>query len=205
MTDQATLYVIDDDQALRDSLGLLLGAHGFEVQVFSSAAEFLSCVSPQNNSGCALIDIHMPGMSGVELLDILAKRGSQFACIMMTGLGDVPLAVKAMKAGAFDFIEKPFNDDALVETIHHAIEQSRKDKSKRGADPLATELLNLLTPREKEVLRQLTLGHANKIIAHELGISPRTVEVHRARLMSKLKAHNVADIVRLGVAAGIVS
>jgi two-component system, LuxR family, response regulator FixJ len=202
MSKKTSVYIVDDDTALRDSLVLLLEAHGLNVTQFSSAAEFLARV-PALNSGCALIDIHMPGMSGIELLEKLALNGSKFPCVMMTGLGDVPLAVKAMQAGAVDFIEKPFEPETLLDALDRANRRPRHIPHSEGVSQEVSALLNQLTPREMDVLRHLTLGQANKIIAHELGISPRTVEVHRARLMSKLNAHSVADVVRLGLAAGV--
>jgi two-component system, LuxR family, response regulator FixJ len=204
MSKAPAVFIVDDDKALLDSLETLLGLQGFRPQTFDSAEAFLN-VAPNALSGCVLIDVNMPRLGGVELLETLKQSGFTLPCIMMTGFGQVAVAVRAMKAGAFDFMEKPFENDALVALINRAIEAGKATQDREiEADAARTRLSNL-TPRELDVLRHMAKGEPNKIIAHELGISPRTVEIHRARLMDKLSASSVADVVRLAIEAKVLS
>jgi two-component system, LuxR family, response regulator FixJ len=198
------VFVVDDDKALLDSLKILLGLQGFDAQTFNSAEAFLKA-APNAPSGCVLIDVNMPGLGGVELLETLKHSGFGLPCIMMTGFGQVAVAVRAMKAGAIDFIEKPFENGALVALIDRAIEAGKVTQESESKANAARTRLSNLTPRELDVLRHLAKGEPNKIIAHELGISPRTVEIHRARLMDKLSVSSVADVVRLAIKAEVLS
>jgi two-component system, LuxR family, response regulator FixJ len=204
MSKASAVFIVDDDKALLDSLKTLLGLQGFLPRTFDSAAAFLK-MAPGALSGCVLIDVNMPGLGGVELLETLKQSGFGLPCIMMTGFGQVAVAVRAMKAGAFDFIEKPFENGALVALIDRAIEAGQAARERDASASDARTRLSNLTPRELDVLRHLAKGEPNKIIAHELGISPRTVEIHRARLMDKLSASSVADVVRLAITAEILS
>jgi two-component system, LuxR family, response regulator FixJ len=193
------VHIIDDDAALRDSLVLLLQANGISSAEYESAENFLERLDDAQQ-GCVLLDVNMPGISGIELLSILKQRGFSLPCIVMTGSGQVPIAVKAMKAGAVDFIEKPFEHDILIQSIRHLMDEQ---DLKRGTDDEVSEKLARLTPRERDVMMGVAHGKQNKVIASELGISPRTVEIHRARVMAKLEAAGVADIVKFSLAAGL--
>jgi two-component system, LuxR family, response regulator FixJ len=195
------VHIVDDDTALRDSLVLLFQANGISSIEYDSAESFLENLDAAGQ-GCVLIDVNMPGISGIELLSILRDRGFALPCIVMTGSGQVPVAVRAMKAGAVDFIEKPFEHDILIESIRHLMGEQ---DLKRGADDETSEKLARLTPRERDVMLGVARGKQNKVIAIELGISPRTVEIHRARVMAKLEAAGVADIVKFSLAAGLQS
>ncbi len=191
-----TVHIVDDDAALRDSLTVLFAARGISVMTYIGAEAFLLAL-PNIRHGCALIDVNMPGMSGIELLARIRSAGSSIPCIVMTGFGEVSLAVKAMKAGAADFMEKPFEDDILFETISHVLaEQSQ-------SEPPLDKRVARLTAREREVMLAIAQGHQNKVIASDLGISPRTVEIHRARVMTKLEVSNVADLVKIAIGAGL--
>ena len=193
------VYIVDDDAAVRDSLRMLLESAGYAVQGFDTARSFLS--DADLDRGCLVVDIRMPGMSGLELQEELGRRGVALPVIVITGHGDVPLAVRAMTAGAVDFIEKPFDDQRMLDSISRAFQIGSQKRSRAGEAQAARDLLALLTPRESDVLVQLVRGQPNKIVAHELGISPRTVEIHRASIMDKLKARNLSDIVRTALAA----
>jgi len=197
-----TVHVIDDDEAMRQSLDFLLGIQGFEVRLYDSATAFINAL-PASPEGCILSDISMPGMTGLELLRALKDRGVTQPVVLMTGQADVPMAVEAMKAGVVDFIEKPFSDDVLVGALRRAMEQARKPDDADAARREAIERFDLLSPRERDVLDGVVLGKANKIIAHELGISPRTVEIYRANLMSKTGARNLSELMRMALAAGL--
>ena len=193
MSDGSLVVVIDDNESVRSSLRALLEASGLAVKDYPSAVAYLS----DNGGGdCVLVDIRMPHMTGLELQQELNKRNSSVPVIVITGHGDVPLAVTA-KAGAVDFIEKPFDDDVLLDSIHRALAEGRKNNHNQTESRAAAALIAALTSREHEVLDHLVLGKSNKLIAHELGISPRTVETHRARLQEKLKARGLSDLVRL--------
>jgi FixJ family two-component response regulator len=186
-----TVHVVDDDEALRDSLRWLLEGHGFEVCPHESATHFLQSPAPVSGS-VLLLDVRMPGMTGMQLQDVLAQRGVTSPIIFITGHGDVPMAVEAVKKGAFDFLEKPFNDEQLVALIRRAADQDAVRKnSARGSGRLS-----LLTTREREVLDLVVAGRLNKSIADQLGISIKTVEVHRARVMEKMQAKSLAELIQ---------
>lgn len=193
------VLVVDDDAAVRDSLALLLRSAGYAAAVRASAEQLLANLPPE--AGCLIADIRMPGgMDGISLLEALRRRGQHLPTIVVTGHGDVPLAVRAMKAGAVDFIEKPYEDTAILDAVAAAL-ASRPVAD--GARTAALKQIALLSPREREVLEGLVAGKLNKIIAHELGISPRTVEVHRANVMEKLGTGSLSGAVRLALQAGI--
>ena len=197
-----TVHVIDDDQAMRESLDFLLGVQGFSVALYSSAAEFLAALPGLPAEGCILSDISMPGMSGIELVRRLKERGAKLPIILMTGHADVPMAVEAMKAGISDFIEKPFAQDVLLDAVKAAL--TRGGEAADGdSDQAAQDRIAHLSPRETDVLKGVVAGKANKIIAYELGISPRTVEIYRANLMSKTGARNLSELMRIALAAGL--
>ena len=200
--DKPLVHIVDDDDAIRRSAGFMLKTSGFRVQTYDSGSELLKHVRSLN-PGCILLDIRMPGMDGLEVQQSLRDAGVLLPVIIMTGHGDVSLAVQAMKAGAVDFIEKPFEKQALLGAIDlgQALINKRAADSKRGED--ARSQLNVLTPRELDVLRGLTHGLPNKTIGYDLGISPRTVEIHRANLMEKLGARSLSEVLRLAFAAGL--
>ena len=192
------VHIIDDDQALRESLAFLLRAAQLEVQSFDSAKAFLDAL-PDASVGCVITDIRMPDMSGIDLLRRLKELNVGIPVIVITGHGDVPLAVEAMKIGAADFFEKPFNDDQLVASVRAALQQ-QQGQTKRGAERAEIEhRISTLSAREKDVLTGLIEGRANKQIAFDLGISPRTVEIYRANLMNKMQADSLSDLVRMAL------
>lgn len=196
------VFIVDDDADVRDSLSALLESAGFSVVLFEAAAGFLSAY--KGGSDCCLVtDIRMPGMDGIALQDELASRGVQIPVIVMTGHGDVPLAVRAMKAGAIDFLEKPFDDERLIASVHAALEIGQKQYADGVRAAGAQDSIATLTERERDVFLLLVAGHPNKVVAHKLDISPRTVEVHRGHIMDKTKARNLADLVRIALAAGL--
>jgi|ADGO01.1.fsa_nt_gi two-component system response regulator FixJ len=199
----ATIFVVDDDEAVRESLQAVLEAAGFTVRGFGSAEAFLDALQP-GQTGCVLLDMRMPGMDGLTLLERLASHYSGLPTIMVTGHADVPLAVKAMKVGAVDFVEKPYTNTEILGAVQRALEKPRQAGFATGEeDNKIGELIASLTPRERDVLEQLVIGHPNKIIAHELQISPRTVEIHRANLMKKMQAESLSHLVRMALSAGI--
>ena len=192
------VHIIDDDQALRDSLAFLLRAAQLEVRSFDSAKTFLDAL-PDASLGCVITDIRMPDMSGIELLRRLKELKIGAPVIVITGHGDIALAVEAMKIGAADFFEKPFNDDQLVASVRAALQQ-QQDQTKRDAERAVIEhRISALSAREKDVLAGLIEGRANKQIAFDLGISPRTVEIYRANLMNKMQADSLSDLVRMAL------
>lgn len=193
------VHVIDDDEAVRSSLALLLESAGVSVRSYASAAEFLS-VAPSLELGAVLTDVRMPEMDGLTLQRRLAEMGSRLPVIIMTGHGDVPIAVEALKAGATDFLEKPFDDSHLLEAVRAAIATSRRMHEQIAATAGIAERIATLTPREREVLDRLVAGQPNKTIAYDLGTSPRTVEVQRARVMEKMGAHSLPELVRMVIA-----
>lgn len=201
MTADGTIHIVDDDEAIRDSLSLLLGAAGYEVAAYPSAEAFL--VASTHGPGCVLIDVRMPGMGGLELQEELARHGRRIPVILMTGHADVPLAVKAMKAGAVDFVEKPFDEKAMLTAIQRAFTLGLEAARAEAEGNQIGSRLAHLTPREREVLEALVAGKANKIIAYELSISPRTVEIHRARVMEKMEARTLSDLVRMALSVGL--
>jgi two-component system response regulator FixJ len=191
-----TVHVVDDDDGMRRALTLLLSTVGYKTATFASPKEFLGSFKP-DTAGCLVLDIRMPGMSGLELQQHLNRMGSMLPVIFITGHGDVPMAVQAMKEGAFEFIQKPFRDQDLLDRINHALEQDKANRSTlaRRADVL--HRFESLTPREKQVMQLVVDGAANKVIAIDLGLSERTVEIHRAKVMEKMGARSVAHLVRL--------
>jgi FixJ family two-component response regulator len=199
MAAEAKVVVVDDDEPVRDSLQAMLEAEGFAVETFADADRFLEGYRPTPNS-CLLIDVRMPGMDGIELLTKLATRVSSPPVILITGHGDVPMAVRAIKLGAVDFIEKPFAAQTIVRSIREALAACRPAAT---AGHETERRLARLTEREREVLEQLVVGRSNKAIALELGISPRTVEIHRARVMEKMQAQSLSHLVRMALAAGL--
>jgi two-component system, LuxR family, response regulator FixJ len=197
----ASVFVIDDDEAVRDSLRALLEAKSYAVKTYASGQEFLLAYAVDER-GCALIDLRMPGMDGLALIEQLKSRGARLPVVVVTGHGDIPLAVQAMKAGAADFIEKPYTGDRILGAVRQAL--ATASAAPTAADTAAASgRLSSLTRREREVLDRLVIGRPNKIIAHELHISPRTVEIHRANLMRKMEAESLSHLVRLALAAGI--
>ncbi len=200
--DETIIHVIDDDAAMRDSLAFLLDVNGFAPKVYESADAFLGGVDLAALA-CVVSDIRMPGMNGIELVRKLKGGGSSCPVILITGHGDVALAVEAMKAGAVDFIEKPFDDAALLDAIRGALEPHTAPKGDNAARKEAEARLKELSPRERDVLQGLVAGKINKVIAHDLSISPRTVEVYRANLMAKTGARSMSELMRLALAAGL--
>jgi two-component system response regulator FixJ len=203
MVDRNRLFIVDDDESVRESLAALLGVHGYDVTVFDSALRFLATCD-RSAAGCLLTDVRMPKMDGLELQGRVVVDFPHLAVIVITGHGDVPIAVRAMKAGAVDFIEKPFAEELLLETIRRAFERSAQTGRQAEAAAAAGARVGLLTAREREVLGGLVAGLPNKTIGYDLGISPRTVEVHRARVMDKMQAKSLSDLVRMALAAGVV-
>jgi FixJ family two-component response regulator len=193
--DEPLIYVVDDDEAVRDSLTLLLKAVGLTGQAYSSATEFLHNHDPEQH-GCLVADIRMPGMSGLDLQDELNRRGASIPLIFITGHGDVPMAVDAMKSGALDFIQKPFRDQDLLDRVHQALAWDKERRTKNLELLAIRERLATLTPRETEVMERVVQGQANKVIAMDLGVSQRTVEIHRSRVMTKMGVRSVAKLVR---------
>jgi two-component system response regulator FixJ len=202
MTDEAVVHVIDDDDAVRDSIAFLLRSHGRNVLVHPTATAFLTQLR-EDASGCVITDVRMPRVSGIDLLGNLRERACTLPVIVITGHGDVPLAVQAMKLGAADFIEKPFDEDQLVEAVDRAMRASTGTQLRNESMVLAKARVSSLTQRERQTLEALVKGHPNKVIAHLLGISPRTVEIHRANVMAKMGADSLPEIVRLALLAGI--
>ena len=194
------VYLVDDDQAIRHAMGLLLKSVSLQHQVFTSADEFLE-LHTGNNNGCLVLDIRMPGLSGLELQQKLIEMGNSLPIIFISGHGDIPMAVEAMQKGAFDFIQKPFRDQELLDRISEALNTARKQESEREQKLDVQERIDTLTKREHEVLDLVVTGKPNKIIAHELGVSQRTIEIHRARVMEKMRAKSLAELVRMHMAA----
>jgi two-component system, LuxR family, response regulator FixJ len=195
------VYVIDDDEAMRDSLDFLLGSADFDVTIFESAHHFLDAVS-SIEFGCVLSDVRMPGIDGIELLKRLKAAHSAFPVLIMTGHGDVPLAVEAMKLGAVDFLEKPFEDDRLIGMIDAALRQAESSARTEAVTLDVTARIAALSPRERQVMDGLIAGLSNKLIAREYDISPRTIEVYRANVMTKMQANSLSELVRLAIRAG---
>ena len=202
MVHRGKVYVIDDDDAMRDSLEFLLGAAEFHVTLFESARNFLDAL-PTIGFGCVVSDVRMPDIDGIELLKRLKAGGSLFPVVIMSGHGDVPLAVEAMKLGAVDFLEKPFEDDRLIGMIEAALRQAEPGvKSEAVAIEIQSRIASL-SPRERQVMDGLIAGLSNKLIAREYDISPRTIEVYRANVMTKMQAASLSELVRLAMRGGI--
>jgi two-component system, LuxR family, response regulator FixJ len=203
LSDKAVVHVIDDDQAMRESLAFLLSTIGLEVQTYESAVAFLK-VAREVDAGCVITDVRMPELSGVDLLRQLRELKLAIPVIVITGHGDVPLAVEAMKIGALDFLEKPFDDEVLLASVRSALSQLDQDQKRRAERGEIEARLASLSNRERDVLEGLVAGHANKQIAYDLGISPRTIEIYRANLMTKMQAASLSDLVRMALVAGIL-
>ncbi len=196
-----TVFIVDDDAAVRDSLKFLMRSVGHPVETFPSALEFLDAYR-DDRPGCLVLDVRMPGMSGMELQEKLVERRALVPIIIITGHGDVPMAVEAMEAGAMDFIQKPFRDQDLIDRINQALEKDAKNRAALGELNLIRERLTSLTPREREVMNLVVHGKANKVIAGDLDLSQRTVEIHRARVMEKMQASSLAHLVRMVIEVG---
>ncbi|MDH3739394.1 MAG: response regulator [Alphaproteobacteria bacterium] len=202
MSADRNVFVVDDDDAVRRSIRALLESDGLTTRGFESAQAFLDGFSAED-SGCLVVDVQMPGMSGLELQNHLTRQGIDLPIIIITGHGDVPMAVQALKAGAFDFIEKPLDDEIFLDSVWRALERSEALEQEKSFVAEALAHIALLTPREHEVLEQLVTGRPNKVIAYELGISTRTVEAHRSRVMEKMQSRSLSHLVRMAIAAGI--
>ena len=202
-SDTDIVHVVDDDEAMRDSMAFLLRAENFQVQTYADAADFLAAL-PQIKVGCVVTDVRMPGMSGIELLQRLRELKVSLPVIVVSGHGDVPLAVEAMKTGALDFIEKPFDDDVFLRAIRLALSAHAVDSQREAQKATINSRLESLSNREREVLEGLVAGHPNKTIAYDLGISPRTVEIYRANVMEKMQARSLSDLVRMALVGGLL-
>jgi two-component system, LuxR family, response regulator FixJ len=202
-SDKTVVHVIDDDEAMRQSLAFLLGTVGLEVQTYESALAFLD-VAPKVKAGCVITDVRMPTLSGVELLRRLRELKLSIPVIVITGHGDVRLAVEAMKIGAIDFLEKPFDDEVLLTSVRSALNQLDRDQKRQVERSDIEARLAALSNRERDVLEGLVAGLANKQIAYDLGISPRTIEIYRANLMTKMQAASLSDLVRMALIAGLL-
>jgi len=195
-----TVYVVDDEPEVRDALALLMRSVALKSVAFPSAQAFLATYQGDTLPACLLLDLRMPGMSGLDLFGELRNRGSRMPAVIMTGHGEVSVAVRAMKAGVFDFIEKPFKDQALLDLVQQALNQcsQTRDDELRRSD--IEKRMRTLTPREREVMGLVVQGKLNKVIAYDLGLSTRTVELHRARVMEKMQARTFSDLVRMAMA-----
>lgn len=202
MAQDQVVCIVDDDEAVRDSLQVLLETMGYAIRAYESGPDFLDdCATLE--TACVLLDVRMPKMSGMEVQRLLHDIRPDLAVIIVTGHGDVTMAVQAMQAGAIDFIEKPFQEEVLLASIEHALSLAERSHQKEEMDAETLQNFERLTPREREVFDQLIIGHANKVIARTLECSPRTVEIHRARVMEKLDATSVAQLVRMALSVGI--
>jgi two-component system response regulator FixJ len=200
MHSKAIVYLVDDDQAIRDSLSFLMKSVGFESKAYASAEAFLSQADLER-PGCLVVDVRMQGMSGLELQQVLNERGIKLPVIIITGHGDIPMAVQAMKEGAVDFLEKPYDNEVLIIRIRQCLEEVTKKQDKESRIVEAKSRLEQLTKREQEVMNLLVAGKHNKAIADEMNISVRTAEAHRAKVMKKLQADSLSDIVRIALIA----
>ncbi len=199
MPSEATVHIVDDDDAVRHSLEFLLKTANIEVHSYDSGEAFLEKM--QTTEGCVVTDIRMPGISGLDLMVRMKERHLNMPVIVITGHGDVPLAVEAMKLGATDFLEKPFDDDALLAAVNAALNRYRHEGARAAEKAQISERLASLTNRERQVLDSLVMGHPNKIIGYDLGISARTVEIYRANVMTKMQASSLSDLVRMSLIA----
>ncbi|MBI1815807.1 MAG: response regulator transcription factor [Deltaproteobacteria bacterium] len=200
MTDEPKVFVVDDDAAMRESLQWLIQSVGVAVETFATAEEFLDAYDP-GRPGCLVLDVRMPGMGGLNLQQELNRREIGLPIRIVTGYAEVPMAVRALKAGAFDFIEKPFSDQLLLERVRQAITIDRETRHARAVRAEAALRVARLTPREREVMELVIVGYPNKIIADRLGLSPKTVEVHRSQVMRRLEVDSLAELVRLVILA----
>jgi len=191
-----TVFIVDDEEAVRDSIALLLRSIGLKTRAYPDAQSFLVEYQP-DWPGCLLLDVRMPRLGGMELQKELNRRGVALPVIFITGHGDVPMAVEAMRAGALDFLQKPFKDDELIRRVQKALEQDARDRQQLGQRNQIRERLESLTPREREIADRIVAGQANKVVAAELDISERTVELHRARIMQKMGARALAQLVQM--------
>jgi two-component system, LuxR family, response regulator FixJ len=198
MSAKPIVYIVDDEEAVRTSLATLLDVHGFATRAYDSGKVFLEHVDPAG-PGCALVDVKMPGLDGIDLLHKMAEGNIRVPVVMMTGFGEVATAVKAMKAGAVDFLEKPLDESELLTILTRHLSHSQISVQLEEQKEQALARLARLTEREREVFNGLAMGKTNKGIALDLGISPRTVEIHRARVMEKLEARSLSDLIRLGL------
>jgi two-component system, LuxR family, response regulator FixJ len=201
--DKATVHVIDDDEAVRQALALQLGSAGIDVKTYESASAFLT-VAPTVQAGCIITDVKMPEVSGIDLLRRLRELKVPVPVIVITGHGDVTLAVEAMKIGAVDFLEKPFEDEVLLASVRSALDRDNREQKRQAERSTIERRLAALSNRERDVLEGLVAGHSNKQIAYDLGISPRTVEDYRAGLMTKMHATSLSDLVRMALVAGLL-
>jgi two-component system response regulator FixJ len=200
MPSEAIVHVVDDDVAVRKSLSFLLASDGLAVRLYETATAFLAAAADAM-TGCVVTDVRMPEMDGIELLRQLSGRGMHLPVIVMTGHADVPLAVEAMKEGAVDFIEKPFDDDLFLASVHAALSRQAERAHEGQQNAEMRKRIAALSERENQVLEGLVAGKANKVIAYDLGISPRTVEIHRANLMTKMQARSLSELVRMSLLA----
>jgi len=196
---RSTVYIVDDDQAIRHAMELLMRSVGLTYEIFPSATDFLAHHT-NDRAGCLVLDIRMPGIGGLELQEKLNDSGSTLPIIFITGHGDVPMAVDAMQKGAVDFIQKPFRDQELLDRINEALETDLERRTARQEKADVLEKISKLTNREREVFDLVVTGKPNKVIAYELGVSQRTIEIHRARVMEKMSARSLAELVRMHLA-----
>lgn len=201
MTRQPAVFIVDDDDAVRSSLRLLLKSAGLSTVAHASAKEFLDTWQPEQ-PGCLILDVRMPGMSGLELQAELNRRGAIIPVVFISGHGDIPMAVEAIQHGAFDFLQKPFGDQDLLDRVQRALAADGENRKLLTQRELLRERFESLTPREREVLALVTQGKANKVMAGDLGVSQRTVEIHRARVMEKMGANSLAQLVRMTIDLG---
>ncbi|MCU7940509.1 MAG: response regulator transcription factor [gamma proteobacterium symbiont of Bathyaustriella thionipta] len=201
MSSDAIVFIVDDDEAVRQSTAWLIESIGLKVITFVSADEFLDKYN--NEQGCIVMDVRMPGMSGLEAQEEMKNKGIALPLIFITGHGDVPMAVRALKRGAFDFIEKPFNDQLLLDSVQRGLKTNNEAIESLIRNESVDKRISALTPREKEVMIRVTEGKPNKVIAHELSVSIKTVEVHRARMMEKMEANSVAELVKTTLLSGL--
>jgi len=204
MTADAIVHVIDDDEAVRQSIEFLLETSGITARTYDSASAFLNAL-PTIDSGCIITDVRMPGISGIDLLRRLGEMRIKMPVIVITGHGDVPLAVEAMKIGAIDFLEKPFADDLLLASVQAALNRSQENAARDAERAEVQARLATLTNREREVLEGLVVGKPNKVIAGDLAISPRTVEIYRANVMTKMEAASLSELVRMALVIGVMN
>jgi two-component system response regulator FixJ len=202
MSTEPLVHIIDDDPAVRDSLAFLLQSMRIPATAHESAASFLAGLSAEQK-GCIITDIRMPEITGIDLLRRINEMKVQMPVIVITGHGDVPLAVEAMKLGAFDFLEKPFNDEAIVAAVRMALTRSKESERANADRAELDKRIASLSSRERDVLNGLVAGHSNKVIASDLAISPRTVEIYRAHVMTKMQAGSLSELVRMAIAAGL--